>query len=782
MLDPSLRLAPVSESENVDRRLKPQLGKTRKASHKKKLKVVNSSNNEARPLADILRLSDGVEANRPGSEVHAGTHWDNDNVWDASMLKKVVAFYVDSVTTHANDKDELKPTRFRVCFRMARDLALLQNDFYIDELLKVYDTSFKGKFISGMEDEQMNFELFLEQLVESHPTYRKYVDLRLRQHYTAPLSALDWLTQNHLRPHIVQRKRARARTIQSKTFWIWESIPTDMDLALEKLLPAIKKYMRVLGQFFLRQAVQSSSTTNKPRDYRMSSNAFISLMKQVRVFPQLFHRRELENAVRLSCCSSPETEKLNFPEFIETLVRCSCTLRWGELDGSKTASENNDDTVVVIKFVMLIFAMEGQGSVLKKRNEDVSAILGFLGQQQKKKQAEKLFRFRKMLADNKRRTRASRTHQIPSVWNQVRLHFSPTNPPSRSPTRSHDTFDELTESWDGGSPRRVSSEPFVFDAQTNQPFDIDSPHSPNADAMNHQQQSQPDSVKFVKNNYNQKGITSCSVDKTSFSPPFSSEAPSTTLEAGIPGDHDSTVTDSTQRKESTVSKECSASSIICQEEKESIASVEGLNGATSTAGDEEAMSSEQVHQFTTPSQSIDGLVEPMEKDDFLREILDSIGDVELMLSQPRFTGSNYSKLARKQVRRTLQDSTQDAVHADSIGCVPSLSELAGDTCSHLHDWQQISDIFSTSSEASEVQVRDPMLNHLTDIERFTESSDDTSLVAIAGMAGLLFTQDPAIQNHLPESNAGASQEIRPAEEIATSSQVSTHEIDKDTIK
>ncbi|KAF1775812.1 hypothetical protein GQ600_11264 [Phytophthora cactorum] len=66
MLDPSLRLAPVSESENVDRRLKPQLGKTRKASHKKKLKVVNSSNNEARPLADILRLSDGVEANRPG--------------------------------------------------------------------------------------------------------------------------------------------------------------------------------------------------------------------------------------------------------------------------------------------------------------------------------------------------------------------------------------------------------------------------------------------------------------------------------------------------------------------------------------------------------------------------------------------------------------------------------------------------------------------------------------------------------------------------------------------
>ncbi|EGZ27654.1 hypothetical protein PHYSODRAFT_460172, partial [Phytophthora sojae] len=187
-----------------------------------------------------------------------------------------------------------------------------------------------------------------------------------------------------------------------------------MDMALEKLLPAITKYMRVLGQFFLRQAVQSSSTAGKPQDYRISGTAFISLMKQVRVFPQLFHRRELENAVRLSSCSSPESEELNFPEFIEALVRCSCTLRWGELDGNKPTADTND-TVVVIKFVMLIFAMEGQGTVLKKRNEDVGAILGFLGEQQKKKQAEKMIRFRKMLSDNKRRVQASRKHQIPTV-------------------------------------------------------------------------------------------------------------------------------------------------------------------------------------------------------------------------------------------------------------------------------------------------------------------------------------------------------------------------------
>ncbi|ETK83980.1 hypothetical protein L915_10990 [Phytophthora nicotianae] len=756
MFDPSLSLTPVSETMNIDPLQKPRLTKTRKAMHKKQIKVVNSSGNEGRPLADILRLNNEGEASRFENEIIASTHLNNDSVWDASVLKEVVAFYVDSVIAYANANADLKSSRFRACFRMARDLALFQNEFYIDELLKVYNTNFKGNFI-GKEDERIDFELFLEQLVESHPAYRKYVNHSLRQHNTAPLNALDWLAQNHLRPHVVHRKRAKYGPV--KSFWIWKSMPADMDIALEKLIPTIKKYMRVLGQFFLRQAVQSSSTTDKPRDYRMSSNAFISLMKQVRVFPQLFHRRELENAVRISCCFSPETEELNFPEFIETLVRCSCHLRWGELDRGKTTSESSDGTVVVIKFVMLIFAMEGQGSVLKKRNEDVSAILGFLGQQQKKKQAEKLFRFRKMLADNKRRARASRNQELPSVWNQVRLHFSPMNSPTKSTTRSHDTFDELTESWDGGSPRRVSTEPCVFDAHTNQPFDIDLP-SPNANAIDHQA-GQPNSVEFVNNNYDQK-------DFASLSPAISMEVPST-LGAG------SHATESVQRIESTVLTGGSVSSTIRQEGKEGFESVESLDGATSATIDEEVVNSGPTHQFTTI-----GLVEPMEKDAFLREILDSIGDVELLLSQPRFTGSNYSKLARRQPKRTSPGYSA-AVYADSIGCVPSLSELAGH--SHLHDWQHdINEIFSNSSEASEVQVRDAMLNHLTDIERFTESGDTSSLVAITGMTGLPFTPDPAAQN-LSDLTAGASQEIRPAEEIATSSQTSTHEnVHENTIK
>ncbi|KAF4038849.1 hypothetical protein GN244_ATG08828 [Phytophthora infestans] len=690
------------------------------------------------------------------------------------MVKEVVASYVDSIMDQTTS---VESTRIRVCFRMARDLALFQNDFYIDELLKVCDTSFKWKYNKDKDDVQMNLELFLEQLVDSHPAYRTY---SLRQSNTAPLCALDWLAQRHLRPHIEQRKRARICPIKSKTFWIWESMPRDMDVALEKLIPAIRKYMRVLGQFFLRQAVQTSSKTNKPRDYRMSSNSFISLMKQVRVFPQLFHRRELEQAVRLSCCSSPETEEINFPEFIETLMRCSCDLRWGELDGSANSRENNGDTVVVIKFVILIFAMEGQGSVLKKRNEDVSAILGFLGQQHKKKQTEKLDRFRKMLADNKRRSRASRKDQVPSVWNEVRLHFSPLSSPTRSPARSLGTFDELTESWDGGSPRRATAGPLVFDAQTNEAFDVDLPLSL-ADAKSYQSglHSLPNMV----------DRTASDVVRARLCSQLSDKARSSMLEAGISGGASChTLTDTEPAlhvEEVPTSKEYKTSTTNHQEGTDNSKDPSSVEAAAHV---DEAVDCDQVHQFTTPPLST-GLVEPMERDDFLRDIMDSIGDVELILSQPRFPDGNNSKFGRKQPPRTpLGYWTRDMFHADSMGCGPSLGELAAD--SHLHEWQhQISDIYSP--EASEVQVHDAMLNHLTDINRFTESSgalehinflgsapDNTSLIAIAGMAELPFTsaQDhPALR---------ASQETRPAEEAATPPQPSTHELDilENTIK
>ncbi|KAK1948588.1 hypothetical protein P3T76_000877 [Phytophthora citrophthora] len=686
--------------------------KSRKTAQRKFIKVVNA-NCEVRPLADILQLSD---TNVPEyNEDHTVAQWRDSNNWDATILKEVVAFYVTLLLNQLSRSGGVKTTRFRVCFRMARDLALLQNDFYIDELQKVYDAKFKDKSIDlahcGLEtfkyEEQLNLELFLEKLVRAHPSYRQCIDSK------QPLDPLNWLARCHLQPQVRLHTKSRGRTKQSTSFWIWEPMPADMDVALEKLLPSITKYMRVLGQFFLREAVRSSSTADKPKDYRISSTAFISLMKQVRVFPQLFHRRELENAVRLSCQSAPDTEELNFPEFIEALVHCSCNLRWGELDGGKHVVESNNDTVVVIKFVMLIFAMEGHGSVLKKRSEDVGAILEFLGQQQKRNQAEKLFRFRKMLADNKRRGRTSRSRQSPSVWNQIRLQFSSRSCPTRSSTRSQDTFDELTESWDGGSPRRVYTEPFVFDAQTNEPFDLDEPPSPVAE----NQQSQPISVQLVEN----AGSNGC-IDETNLSPTLSKGSLPPTFAVDTVGEVTGTSDEAIQQV-SAASLNCQTPA-FCEENDAS-----DHTSAARTIDGESTVLSEQ--HLTTEVQS-PGLVDPMEKDDFLREIMDNIGDVELLLSQARFNDTKKSKdlatflrltathypfarfLGRQLSRKTFpSDSIQ---YATSVECVPSLSELAED--SH---WQPV--IFSSNTDAaSEVQVRDPMLNYLTDIERFTESA------------------------------------------------------------
>ncbi|KAE8880282.1 hypothetical protein PF002_g14397 [Phytophthora fragariae] len=684
-------------------------------------------------------------------------HRENESEWDSSVIQEIVGFYVDSIVASADvnnsDGDRLKKkqTRLQTCFRMVRDLALFQNDFYIDEMCKIYDTNFKGEFIdlsryvsdAEKREEQARLVLFLEQVIENHPAYRKYVDLTLRRNLRSPLPlcALSWLAQCHLRPNISLQKRARTRPRKSNEYWIWEKIPKDMDVALEKLLPVVTKYMRVLGQFFLRQAVQGSSTTGKPQDYRMSSTAFINLMKQVRVFPQLSHRRELEIAVKQSSCSSPESEELNFPEFIEALVRCSCNLRWGELDGSNPAA-NTNDTVVVIKFVMLIFAMEGQGTVLKKRNEDVGAILGFLGEQQKKKQAEKMFRFRKMLSDNRRRERASRKYQVPSVWNQVRLHFSPRNSPTRFSTKSHDTFDELTESWDGGSPRCISTEPFVFDAQTDQPFGLELSPTPSAESRNdkHDEQVHLNPAEFATE---VRTLNSDNVDKGVSNPPSpSGEVPSTYAGQAIGSSSDA----ESSAKTSSTQLELTPA-IPAEDDQKANSSFTNPISSTNSARDTTEIVSRDEGGRTITQMQPSGLVEPMEKDEFLREILNSIGDVELMLNQPRFAGSNYSKNGKHHLQRVPTNTAISTQRGAEVDSNPGNSADMMD---------------------SEVQIRDPMLNYLTDVQRFTESTDRNSLLATAHLSGLPFEELPAQTTNDFSPDSWTPQGPEPAEEVRTS--------------
>ncbi|RLN51995.1 hypothetical protein BBJ28_00016595 [Nothophytophthora sp. Chile5] len=640
---------------------------------------------------------------------------------------------------------------------MVRDLALFQNDFYISELEKIYRANFGADVVDSpgqmgrndKADELDRLKWFLKQIVESHPTYQSYLDRsrkRVREQMPFPLDALSWLIQHHLQPRVSTLSRKAGRSGTLKAFWIRHPIPVDMEIALDKLLPAITKYIRMLGQFFLRQAAQGLSVAGKPQDHRMSNASFMNLMKQVRVFPQLFHRRELENAVKMSCCSSPENEELNFPEFVEALVRCSCSLRWDNLDGSKNANRlDGEDTVIVVKFLMLIFAMEGQGSVLQKRNDDLNILLGFLGQQQQRKKAERLYRFHKMLADDTRRSQKAKNRRKLSIWSHVRLQFSPTN----SPTKTHDTFEELTRSWDNGSPR---DEPFtpmpsVFDAQTDQPFgwEVASPVS-NDGLMDTIGESRAEaSLDHPTAERDDRYANLGNVGGNDGNPPGTS--------SGVSLDERVEPVDELPRhrevfaiaESESTNRELSSS----RPAEDANASREGLEPANSNSMRSHeafqlsaAISDAQRASWELGSGEPNRLSEPMEKNDFLQEILTSIGDVELVLNQSRFAsngaghGNAYCENAAH--RRCFQFLTtlfvssanrpQTITHSDSFleswQSSPSLCDLAAASNSSSGDWEDASDTWISSEGRShlEVSVHDPILNYLTDIDRFTEST------------------------------------------------------------
>ncbi|KAL7680203.1 hypothetical protein Plhal304r1_c068g0156011 [Plasmopara halstedii] len=700
----------TSSYEVKDSRKKPGVRKKRGAVQQ--IKILCSSRDDAKPLAEILKLNDGPEACSLKRNDFYHDNRQNSN-WAASMIKKLIAFYADSILANASKSDELNSALIRVCFRMARDLALFQNDFYVEEFMKVYDASFKDK---STEDGQINLNLFLKRLIESHPAYRKYLDTTL--HRTRTKTVFDWLARHHLQLHFRDSERANYCSQKTKSFWNKSSIPSEMDAALEKMFIVIKKYLLVLGQLFLRQAVESSlSAKNNLKDYRISISAFISLMKQVQMFPQLFHRRELEDAVCLSCCSSPVTKELNFPEFIETLVRCSCNLRWGELAGGKQATETKiGETVVIIKFVMLIFAMEGQGSVLRKRNDDVTAILDFIGQQQKKNQAEKIIRFRKLLADNKRRNKEF--CQIPSVWNHIRVQYSPKHSSIKSLTdRSKDTFDGLTKSRENGIPRQSLPESSMSD--------VDSKHLSDDDFFSdatHPELSNFGPVECGKVTGDQTYSISGSIDEAS-----SVVLPSV-FDFGASCAADSRDLNRTGSIKSRDGKADPFKPYNCFSKVHS-------NSVPSATNLRKVESFIIVDEQATSLQST-GLFKPLKKDEFLREIVDCIGDVELLLNQSTFDGSNHSKLQNTQRRNTVPDVLFQGLLNTTFSSgydEPSLSDIAEDT-SLVYGWQQqIVDPFSTN-EDSEVQIRDPLLNHLTDTERFTENNEYPDLVTLAGLA------------------------------------------------
>ncbi|DBA00354.1 TPA: hypothetical protein N0F65_000539 [Lagenidium giganteum] len=270
-------------------------------------------------------------------------------------------------------------------------------------------------------DERQSYRFLqavLNGAVASHPLYKVGAKSELPATEDVISRPLLWLVHCHL--------SERLASGTTPTPWKLSSLPQDVVAALDKLILCFKKYRLLLLYFFVWRPARdrhsrATDTASLTRD------SLMALLKHARVFPQMFSRRELTNIIVASSCTLPTSpgSTLNFPEFVEVLVRCSLTLQWAE------ARHAVDEMTTVMRFLMLVFAMEGKGSVLQKRNDDIRLVLQYIDQQQGKQRREKMTRFHRLLAsqaESKTSPRSRSSTQRPQTPQQrLRMVFSPTS-------------------------------------------------------------------------------------------------------------------------------------------------------------------------------------------------------------------------------------------------------------------------------------------------------------------------------------------------------------------
>lgn len=334
------------------------------------------------------------------------------------ILREVLAHYTKQLVDAAVQSkrvEDITARHHRVCFQMLRDLGLFHNQFYLPQMqramdsisldrilfaherLGASDTSDERAYLQQVEAEFL--KQFLSNAIERHPLF----DIAVLKHEecgrddsvssspAVDALTLQWLAAVHLRPWV---ESITSKSRAEKPFWINASLPPEVDAALEKLIMCISKYFKVLAQLYSTRVGGSRPQQRSSDCQPLSKSEFAHLLKCVHVFPQLLTRRELESAFDASCCSRPDQKEISFPEFVEALVRCSSGLQWGDSSANETG--------VVVRFLMLLFAMEGKGTVLHKRSEDLQVVVGVLEQQQAQSKAAKLHRFRSLLAEQKR--------------------------------------------------------------------------------------------------------------------------------------------------------------------------------------------------------------------------------------------------------------------------------------------------------------------------------------------------------------------------------------------
>ncbi|TYZ65327.1 hypothetical protein PybrP1_004080 [[Pythium] brassicae (nom. inval.)] len=332
---------------------------------------------------------------------------------------------VESVAGRSKDSDTesegISASHRRVCFRMLRDLGLFHNQFYLHQMeramgqisldrialarerVRVAEGDDERRYLQQLEADYLKH--FLDNAIRRHPLF----DTRaLKPETRAPATSssplfekltVQWLVSVYL----LAKSELRPRT--EKPFWINSALPNEVEAALGKLMLCINKYFKVLAQLFLAPLSTSQRQQQRSNRQHLAKPEFMKLLQLMHVFPQLLTRRELENAFDAACCARPDQKEINFPEFVEALVRCSSTLQWGN------SHAGANETGVVVRFLMLLFAMEGKGTVLQKRSEDLHVVIGFLEQQQAQTKAAKLQRFCSLL-DQEKRERATKNDII----------------------------------------------------------------------------------------------------------------------------------------------------------------------------------------------------------------------------------------------------------------------------------------------------------------------------------------------------------------------------------
>lgn len=690
-------------------------------------------------------------------------------------------------SSHANAQqsadEDPKTRRKRACFCMLRDLGLFQNEFYFPQLetaLETLDTEridFAHAQISGVLDaddraylaqlESDFVKTFLDRVIGLHPLYKTHTSTsRGHRASSGPsqrwfsTSALDdgsptmqWLVRVHLAPW---RQVKSSRSSKRQPFWLASTLPSDIVAALDKLLLCITKYFRVLAQLFSLRASDAQ---------QLSKGEFTHLLKHVHVFPQLLMRREIEVAFDASCCARPDQKAISFPEFVEALLRCSASLPWSE-------SRAPGDADVVVRFLMLLFAMEGRGSVLQRRSEDLQVVISVLEQQHVRTKAEKLQRFRKLLTEHRHQehSRGAQATARGHCVSSSRTGSNKTRPGARASRKAR-----------AGPCHRESSNVFFCDATGS--------NAHGDQALGHVRDGLwwlDDAVLGHDTQHPQ--LLSTSNELVS---PVSSmgERPRAFTEqesSGAVEQHECPP----QRSEGAVTvRACAAiergaaddASTSCPVNTNSVES--SSNSMSSSVHDHEeattptsaAMMPSAAHDTSaTAIASSYRLGELRDKDDFMREILSSIGDVELVLQQSNrqlpplrrpSLGAYVRVLGWARACDTHEQSTRTLTMDRSLGAYSllllthtcadarhsrarSVDEYSDDFEADESESARASDVvrslFASSSaglqhvmssalddgdathvtldQVDDVHVSDPMLNQLTHIERFTESA------------------------------------------------------------